>query len=848
MFILSCLVLSMSSFIDVPVEEVAAVAARQRSGLVVAALDRSKPISHRLKAPAEWTRATDQASFDGKVQPGEFYVFQIGVVSSTPVQALKVSGSLKTPTGKTLKIGCLNLGGIGPDGKPFAKQVSLTPDRLQMLWMAVDVPKDATGPLDGSIKLKGATPKSADIKISFEVAGPALDDHGVKDAWRLSRLRWLDSKIAQDRTITKPYTAIVYSGNKIRTLTHEIELADNGLPKQIRSFLDESIALTNAGTNLLREPLQWTIGHDIKWSPLKWLSKGKDQARWQTEGRTANTTINIKGQAEFDGYISYSIRLESKEDQELNTAQLEAKLAKESSRFIAGIGVEGRRLTENVKWRWDISKHQDTVWLGSVRSGCSWRFRGDNYKLPLCNIYYEYGKLANPDSWNNQGQGGIDIDPVANGADLKAYSGKCRLEKGKILEFTFDMRLTPAKPIDTDEHWRTRYIHSGEVGNAIEDAKPGGYNTVNVHQGNPDNPFINYPYSAEAFDDLKKLVEKAHAKNLSLKVYYTTRELTQNLPELDALYSLNGEVIFPGPGESVRTVIHPNGPHPWLKEHFDGDYIPAWVAELGGKFKGRLDLALITTPDSRWNNFYLEGLDYLVKKAKIDGLYIDDSALDRLSLLRARRILERSRPNPMIDLHSWNHFNDMAGYACNILMYAELIPYIDRIWFGEGFDYDRSPDYWLVEMAGLPFGVMSEMLQGGGNPWRGMLFGMTQRLPWSGDPRPLWAFWDSFGMAGTTMLGWWDSRCPVKTSSSDVQATVYRGKGKALIAVASWSNTDQTIDLKIDWTKLGLDPSRSQAKIKKIDGYQDSIGAVDLSHPLSIPAKKGYLIEVVETP
>lgn len=847
MFILSCLVLSMSSAKEVPVAEVASVAAKQPSALVVVDLDRSHSISHRLKAPQGWLIATDRAKFCGKAQPGEYYVFQVGAVSAKPVSELKISGSLKTVSGKSIKLSCLNLGGIGPDGKTFAKKVSMSPDKVQMLWMAASVPESASGVYHGTVSIKGSTAKSARVDVELEVAGQTLKDHGDNDAWRLSRLRWLDSKIGQGNTITKGYKPLEYRGNSIRTLTHEIELADNGLPKQIRSFLDESIALTNNGTSLLREPIQWTIGQDIKWSKFKWLSKDKDQARWQADGTSGDIKLRVTGQAEFDGYISYSIEVESKTNKDLNTAQLEAKLAKESSRFIAGIGVEGRQLEDKVKWQWDVNKHQDTVWLGAINSGCSWRLKGGNYKLPLCNIYYEFGKLANPDSWNNQGQGGIDIDPVASGADLKAYSGKVKLEKGKKLEFNFDMRLTPAKPIDTDEHWRTRYIHSGDVGNAVEDAKPGGYNTVNVHQGNPHNPFINYPYSAEAFDDLKKLVENAHAKNLSLKVYYTTRELTQNLPELDALYSLNGEVIFPGPGAAVRTVIHPNGPHPWLKEHFDEDYIPAWVAELGGKFNGRLDLALITTPDSRWNNFYLEGLDYLVKKAKIDGLYIDDSALDRLSLLRARRILERSRPNPMIDLHSWNHFNDMAGYACNILMYAELIPYIDRIWFGEGFDYDRSPDYWLVEMAGLPFGVMSEMLQGGGNPWRGMLFGMTQRLPWSGDPRPLWAFWDSFGMAGTKMIGWWDSRCPVDTSSKDVLATVYKGKGKALIAVASWVSTETEAKLIIDWQKLSMNPAKCKAKIRKIEGYQDVAGTVDLGQPLKIPAKKGYLIEVAET-
>ncbi len=72
--------------------------------------------------------------------------------------------------------------------------------------------------------------------------------------------------------------------------------------------------------------------------------------------------------------------------------------------------------------------------------------------------------------------------------------------------------------------------------------------------------------------------------------------------------------------------------------------------------------------------------------------------------------------------------------------------------YGEAFGYDTPPDYWLVEMSGIPFGLMGEMFEGGGNPWRGAVFGMTNRLGWQGDPQPIWKLRDDFGMAGTELL------------------------------------------------------------------------------------------------
>jgi hypothetical protein len=73
-------------------------------------------------------------------------------------------------------------------------------------------------------------------------------------------------------------------------------------------------------------------------------------------------------------------------------------------------------------------------------------------------------------------------------------------------------------------------------------------------------------------------------------------------------------------------------------------------------------------------------------------------------------IMEHQGPGRLIDLHTWNHFNNWAGFVNNLTIYMEILPYLDRLWLGEGFDASRvSPGFWLVEMSGLPFGLMSEI-------------------------------------------------------------------------------------------------------------------------------------------
>lgn len=150
-------------------------------------------------------------------------------------------------------------------------------------------------------------------------------------------------------------------------------------------------------------------------------------------------------------------------------------------------------------------------------------------------------------------------------------------------------------------------------------------------------------------------------------------------------------------------------------------------------------------------------------------------------------------------------------------------------------------------MSGIPYGVMSEMLQGGGNVWRGMLFGETCRLGWSGDPRSMWQFWDSFGMKGTKMIGWWDKACPVKSSDPNILATVYLKPGKALIAAANWKGEAMSATLKLDWSALGLDKRHVKIESKEISGFQEA-RTWNLEKSIRFEGAKGYLIQIESEP
>lgn len=147
----------------------------------------------------------------------------------------------------------------------------------------------------------------------------------------------------------------------------------------------------------------------------------------------------------------------------------------------------------------------------------------------------------------------------------------------------------------------------------------------------------------------------------------------------------------------------------WMKDNVGDNVILAWRENLkGDKYHDSFVASIITDIQSRMANFYIARLQELINSCDIDGLYIDDAVIDRQTLRRAKRVM--SQKKNFIDFHLWNHFDSRAGYTSSSLLYMELFPYIDKLWLGEDFDYNKPFDYWLIEISGIPFGLMSEML------------------------------------------------------------------------------------------------------------------------------------------
>jgi len=800
--------------------------------------DRMFPIKMQKDLPYRWIRKGVSNTFSGSADKGENYAFQLGVYAIKDLKDVKVSfGDLKTSTGKTIPakyINCLNTNGTSYDNKPLTEIVNVAAGKVQPLWITIDIPKTTlAGIYNGKFTVK-SNGKLKAINVKLTVGNEVLADAGVGTPKKQTRLTWLNSTMAQANTIVAPYTPLTVDGNVISLLGRKFEINTDGFPKQIQTFFNpEMTGYTEKPNNILYEPLHFHFYNTPKTQEkfvagnLRIISKDAGMVRWTATNTSENLKMDIEGALEFDGYVHYVVKVIALKDVDFSNVDFHIPFEKGSTKYLMGLGEKGGVRPDTVKWKWDVAhKNQDAVWVGNVNAGLYYNLRDEHYVRPLNTNFYLQKPLLLPKSWGNDNKGGIQINIKGSSMLADNFTGPRAMKKDDVLYYNFNLLITPFHLLNTDFQWDNRFYH--KYGN-LDSIKSTGATVVNIHHATPINPWINYPFIE--WKKMKNYVDDAHGKGLKVKIYNTVRELSNHAYEWPALRSLGTEVYSPGKG----------GGFSWLQEHLDTNYIAAWfVPEIK-------DAAIINSGMNRWHNYYVEGMNWLVKNVGIDGVYLDDVAFDRVTMKRIKRVLTQNNHPGIIDLHSANQYNKSDGFNNSAILYLEHFPYLNRLWFGEYFDYQKNnPDFFLTEVSGIPFGLMGEMLQDDGNPWRGMVYGMTSRLGWSekSDPKPLWKAWDNFGIKGSEMIGYWSENCPVKTDNPKVLATIYKQKGKTMVALASWDESDTKINLNIDWNKLGLSADKVKISAPGIDKFQT---AGNYPNGKFIPVEKGKgLILILE--
>lgn len=802
-------------------EETDSILNQQPNNPIIFMEDRAFPIRLTEHLPVRWIQNGPSSSFEGTAMRNEYYVWQIGVwaaLDSLHNVRLKFSDLYEERSHTKIEKGeitCFNQEGINWNGKPISFVIDIPKNKIQALWCGVQIPENILpGVYKGTISLTADELQDPrQMEITLNVLGKILKDKGDNDLWRHARLRWLNSQIGIDNKPVTPYTNLEVKGNQINATGKTIILLENGLPESI----------TVNGESILTKELDFIVETNqgsvlFTASDLEIEQKDSGLVSWHASSQKNCINFDCSAEMEYDGYIHYHLQLKTNENITVNNILLSSNYSAASSKYFMGIGFDGGKRPTNYQWNWQGP--WDSYWIGGAHSGLHVEFRGGSYHGPLLNDY----KPLPPVSWANKGKGFLSVmDAPKGGATVVSNTGDMTLLKDSIYDFEFSLLITPVRPLDTKKQFSMRFYHADPKG--FDKAAKDGANIANIHHAQNLNPVINYPFIVQ--EPLKAFIRYEHKQNRKVKIYYTIRELTNYVTEIYALKSLNHEIFVPGVGYGI----------PWLCEHLIDDYKPAWYTELPNETS---DAALVLNGFSRWINYYLEGLRWMLENYELDGIYMDDVSFDRTVMKRMRKIMERYRPNSIIDLHS-----NTAYSRGPMNQYTDFFPYVDRLWFGESFKYNElTPDEWFVTFSGIPFGVMSEMLQDGGNRYLGALYGATARyFPISDikSPVPVWKFWQSFGIEESTMIGYWESNNPIKTSLNSVKATIYRKEDKILIVIGNFDNTGQNVNLSIDWDSIGWNKNKVKAKVPYIQNFQ-SAQTIDLNKAMFIKPKKAIFM------
>jgi len=745
--------------------------------------DRKNPIRMFETLPLAWIKRGPVSGFRGEAQPGEYYCMQIGVFAArAAIDGVSLAFSDLTCEGKPAipasGLTCFNVGGTDWLGNAFTQKFALAQGKVRALWLGVQLPDTAQGLYTGTVTVhpKGLQPQT--LTIAVNVSGAVIANRGDDEPWRHSRLRWLNSTLGlDDDWLVPPYTPLKAEANRIGCLDRVVEFGPLGLPQQV----------TSRGQAILAAPVRFTAFRDNK--PVAWASSGNPETRLQKAGKIVRTytssaaglTLANTVSMEFDGCVQFDLAVTADSDTTLTGLGLDVPFSRRVATYMAGAKKPGGYRPASHQWTFES---QDTstskIWVGDVNAGMQLKATEGS------------GTLA------EQGEA-VLVSTRIDTVPLKA---------GQTRHVTYRLLVTPFKPI-SNAHWTAR------VGNALKKDAVGRPTIAHIHHSQKENPWINYPFlTSGELTDLQKRIRDSGG--LGVQLYYTVRELTDRCVELWALRSLGNEILL-GPERCFQAggnLSREDG-YPWLREHLVGGFHKAWRTNTA--VKDEIDAAVAMRYLSRWHNYYIEGMNWLQGNRCFYSLYLDGIGYDREIMKRVARVLSKYNPDYRMEHHQCT---DAQGSSV-ANTYLEHLPYVTQLWYGECFNYNRSPDYWLVDVSGIPFGVTGEMLEdtGTGNLWRGMLYGLAGRNV--AGCANVWKLWDDFGIQDAEWLGYWDPKCPARTDCKDVLATVYRKPGKALIALATWSLKEETVRLTVDWAALGLDPATVRLRAPAIPKMQE---------------------------
>lgn len=797
--------------------------------------DRNPSIRLQFEIPACWITRNPAEPFILDADRNEYRVFQLGIwACRTDLADIRLEfNDLQSTAGTVIPAAALQCLTLESRCKSqyIKKPVSPYPvpkGQVRALWCGIDLSETiAAGEYQGSIILAPQSQKPCRIPLKLRVSDEIVEARGDHDLKRLSRLRWMESDIGLDDEVFDPYKPLVPSEGKrqMQTWGHTIHLNKQGLPAKIQ-FSQEDILANDLEIHCSMN------GHIFEWKEqdVSFTEAAAGHITWLGSASAGALQLQVEGRLDFDGCIICSLKLTADQETTIDDLTVTLPWNKKHAGLAAGMGYRGLRSGDRL-WTFRDNYPIDQIpalWLGSPQAGLG---------------FITWDKIP----WETPSR--LDAGRVTETSDdirLNLNFGRHGISANKPWSMQFALRPTPVKPTDL-RHWQFRYLHRwsdfrpapdntphsylADHARQLDEAVKLGVKRLNLHDWW--GPCFNYAWQWDRPDNLAAMTRAAHERGLFVKVYNSGRELSANTPEFWGL-------VYEGTQYQFRDQVapRPDGKFPdaWHELHLPDGLPQGWVRHIDEGIEHCIPVSNAT----RIGNFYLENMRYMTENFGTDGAYWDGADGPTLGhremAKRLWTLFRKINPNAVIDVHHGT--SHMSAPIADCML---VLPFIDSIWHGEGYDYKHyDPWAWLVEIAAVPFGIPSELLGGEEFLERGMLFGIWPRMGWCAGvekQRKLWQFCDQFHMEEAQMLGWWSGSNGITIDKPQTYATAFvHPQNGVLIALASWHPVPPewvgiTFDVALDLDREILHLPAGPLCATDILSGQDA----DLAKPVVLP-------------
>ena len=274
------------------------------------------------------------------------------------------------------------------DGKPFITRVDVPAGRVQAMWCGVDVPESlAPGTYRGTVRVSATGVAEVAVPIAITVTAQRARAGGADEPWKMTRLKWLNSTIAQANAVIRPYSPIKVSGTTLSLHGRDLTLGADGLPRAIRTYFTPEMTGTQATpVPVLRAPMTFVVRDGAK-APssggVRFTRREPGTVQWVATTTSAAWTLTVRGTLEFDGALSYETVLRATKPLDAGDIALVVPYARDAATYAMGLGLKGQARPKSLDWSWDVAtKNQDGAWLGGVNAGLAFSLRAENYVRP----------------------------------------------------------------------------------------------------------------------------------------------------------------------------------------------------------------------------------------------------------------------------------------------------------------------------------------------------------------------------------------------------------------------------------------------------------------------------------